>query len=61
MVPFNTDGLLTEKKKVPQDRRKYIDYLTDSNRVSTYEHIVSIEGVDGSGNRFVGSGFLTGI
>jgi len=40
MVPFSTEGLLTEKKKVPQDRRKYVDYLSDDNRKSTYEHIV---------------------
>ena len=40
MIAFNTDGLLTEKKKVPQDRRKYIDYLIDGNRKSTYELIV---------------------
>jgi hypothetical protein len=40
MVPFSTEGLLTEKKKVPQDRRKYVDYIEEKNRVSTYEHIV---------------------
>ena len=56
MDPASQEGLHFKVGGKEQDRRNYVDFKNDENKLSSYECTVQIEGLDCNGGRFVGSG-----
>ena len=56
MDPASQEGLHFKVGGKEQDRRNYVDFKNDENKLSSYISTVQIEGLDCNGGRFVGSG-----